>query len=328
MINNNQLLNRLPNFEPSYETFAHKTVPPSYNLGLAIPVGRKYYAWFSFQRGKDVCYLMEINREKKIGKITAIDIPATAAPLAVGTILYGTILESPSPTDIFIIEDIYCYQGTSLAKIPFGEKLGFIHALLTSHTFTTIAFYLPIMWYRDDDNYSQFTAKTAYQIHHIQYRELHKVSPFLNVETQVSRPIESIVQSIAIRTEPKYDFHKPQYRKSTVFSVKADIQFDIYHLYAMSANGTAYYGTAYITNLKTSKFMNALFRNIRENQNLDYIEESDDEDDFQDIKPDKYVDLEKTVLIECSFHPKFKKWMPDHVVETGPIVNMDQLCRN
>ena len=49
----------------------------------------------------------------------------------------------------------------------------------------------------------------------------------------------------------------------------------------------------YIPDYKTSVMLNKIFRKIRENDNLDYIEESDDEDDFQNTEPDKYVDLKK-----------------------------------
>jgi len=56
--------------------------------------------------------------------------------------------------------------------------------------------------------------------------------------------------------------------------------------------------------------MNSMFRNIKENQNLDAIEESDDEDDFQNMRIDKYVDLKKTIAMECYFQPKFKRWIP------------------
>ena len=35
--------------------------------------------------------------------------------------------------------------------------------------------------------------------------------------------------------------------------------------------------------------MNTLFRNIKENQNLDALEESDDEEEFENISLDKFV---------------------------------------
>jgi hypothetical protein len=124
------------------------------------------------------------------------------------------------------------------------------------------------------------------------------------------------------------NFAKPQYRETTVFRVKADVQFDIYHLYAFGKQSSMVYcGVAYIPDMKTSFFMNGLFRNIKENRNLDYIEESDDEDDFQDTRTDKYVDLSKILTMECQFHPKFKRWVPTRVLEQGSkaVVHIQQL---
>jgi hypothetical protein len=62
--------------------------------------------------------------------------------------------------------------------------------------------------------------------------------------------------------------------------------------------------------------MNSLFRRIKENQNLDAIEESDDEEEFENISFDKYVDLTKELLMEFRFHNKFKKWVPMRVVDS------------
>lgn len=50
---------------------------------------------------------------------------------------------------------------------------------------------------------------------------------------------------------------------------------------------------AAIPDYKTSVFMNALFRNIKENRSLDALEESDDEDEFENTNIDKFVDLTK-----------------------------------
>jgi len=56
--------------------------------------------------------------------------------------------------------------------------------------------------------------------------------------------------------------------------------------------------------------MNKLFRNIKENNNLDSLEESDDEDEFENEKEDKYVYLDREYNIVCSYNYKFKKWVP------------------
>jgi hypothetical protein len=74
--------------------------------------------------------------------------------------------------------------------------------------------------------------------------------------------------------------------------------------------------------------MNGLFRNIRENKNLDYIEESDDEEDFQNTSIDKYVNIEKVLLIECVFNKKFKKWTPVRIADPkSKIVHISKLIK-
>jgi hypothetical protein len=70
--------------------------------------------------------------------------------------------------------------------------------------------------------------------------------------------------------------------------------------------------------------MNSLFRNIKENQNIDYIEESEDEEEFENIYEDKFVDLDKVLLIECTFNWKFKRWIPKRVRESVQVPTIDQ----
>jgi hypothetical protein len=60
--------------------------------------------------------------------------------------------------------------------------------------------------------------------------------------------------------------------------------------------------------------MNALFRKIKENVNLDSLEESDDDEEFEDDRIDKYVYLEKELKMKCQLNPKFKKWVPKSLV--------------
>ena len=62
------LMRRFPEFELSYETISHNKVSDLYDVCLAIPTGKKCCAWFTFHQDKNVCYLFELNREKKITK--------------------------------------------------------------------------------------------------------------------------------------------------------------------------------------------------------------------------------------------------------------------
>lgn len=114
--------------------------------------------------------------------------------------------------------------------------------------------------------------------------------------------------------------------KTAVFHVKADLQNDVYHLYA---NNNVYVNIAYIGSIALSKYMNSLFRNIRENDNIDYGEESEDEDTFQNVRPDKYVDLQKSYNMNCVYHAKFKKWVPVNVVpQVAKCVDISLLVNN
>ncbi len=100
-------------------------------------------------------------------------------------------------------------------------------------------------------------------------------------------------------------------KKEIVFLVRPDIQNDIYHLYSIINGGKEeYYGIACIPDYKCSVMMNQLFRNIKENQNLDALEESDDEEEFQNDRDDRFVHLDRSYRMICQFNYKFKKWFP------------------
>jgi hypothetical protein len=97
---------------------------------------------------------------------------------------------------------------------------------------------------------------------------------------------------------------------NAVFKITPDIQSDIYNLFVYKDGKEEFYDYAFISDYETSVLMNKLFRNIKENNNLDALEESDDEDDFENNKIDKYVYLDRSAIMNCKFNYKFKKWMP------------------
>jgi hypothetical protein len=168
------------------------------------------------------------------------------------------------------------------------------------------------------------------QFHHIQYRCLEKIAPYLNVfptKKGFATATSAVVIKDYLLPWRHAVFSKPQYRLGTVFVVRADIQFDIYRLFAYGGNKSeVYYGVACIPNYKTSVMMNRLFRRIPENECLDAAEESEDEADFENVEPDKYVDLAKELMMEFRFHLKWKKWVPVRVVDRRQkVVHISQL---
>lgn len=95
-----------------------------------------------------------------------------------------------------------------------------------------------------------------------------------------------------------------------ILIVKPDIQNDIYKLYYIKNNEETFLDYAYVMSYEQSVMLNNIFRIIKENENLDLLEESDSEDEFENINIDKYVKLDKKVIMECELNKRFKRWMP------------------
>lgn len=337
--------NDYPNIEFSYETITNKKISTSYDVCLAIPQAKKYVVWFSNCGEKNVCRLMEMNRYKKISISSLITTSNTMSNIYLGTILFGSINNDNSNNNFFVIEDILTFQGVSLRNIVFGIKLGLIEQFLKTQGLssfnkpeepfikTGLSFFLPVFWKSHlNEEINLVPSKIiSYPLHHIQYRSLKAIVPYLNVflnnrgifpwDEENNNQIKSNYydtkqrsNSYPIRTN--YSNNNYMNHGKCTFIVIADTQNDIYHLFASSLDKAAiYYDIAYIPNYKNSVYMNSLFRNIKENSNLDNIEESDDEDDFEDVRENKYVDLELKLFMDCVYHKKFKKWVPIKVVD-------------
>ena len=259
----------------------------------------------------------------------------TPAKYKLGTILYGTLYEhqrtgEDAPLKIFIAEDIYYHCGVNLSNLCFGDRIGFLRNFITDTGSSDIV--LPIMWHVEAGKEQspiiphEYAKQMAYAAHHIQYREIRRVAPYINVAipkkgampTSGSVPISSakVAQKIkatsVMNAIPRFDFSKPAYRYPAIFNITADPQLDLYHLYAYGGPSSepVYCGLACIQSLKTSVFMNKLFRRIRENSNLDLAEESEDETDFENTDTHKYVNLDVILPIECAFNNRHKKWTP------------------
>ena len=147
-----------------------------------------------------------------------------------------------------------------------------------------MVFGLPLM----ENNYYRLLEKLnnlPYIPYCIQHRWLHKKGSYIN---QI--------------------IHQKYY---AIFQVHPSICTEIYNLYCLDDKKSIFkYGVAHIPNYKTSVLMNNLFREIKENKNLDALEESDDEEEFQNIELDKYVYLERVFNMTCVYNKKYNRWVP------------------
>jgi len=337
------ILQRFPKFELSYETISHKKVSAkNASVVMAIPLGKKYFIWHTYEPpSRPVCYLIGLNKDKcPISAEPIMDLPERPADkFHHGTIIYGTLYETSTSRN-FIAEDIYSFCGINLAKLPFGNKIAFLKEYVEA---TRPYCVLPMMWFANageeqthqiPDNIAQ---QTAYTVHHVQYREIYQISPYVNVPIpkkgcSATNPVidssaatKKLTTTAILKPVPRFDFRKLQFRYPAVFNIMADAQLDLYHLYT---HDNSYCGLAGIQTLKTSMFMNGLFRRIRENSNLDLAEESEDEDDFQNTDCNKYVHLDRVIPIRCVFNLKHKKWVPTSVAgENSVVVRLDDLVQ-
>jgi hypothetical protein len=273
------IITRMPIIELSYETNSHKKDNFSYKIGLAIPIGKKYYAWITYDEyGEDVIYMMEINREHKIAKVYKTPrIGNGSLQFELGTIFYGTVLDGKP---VFLIEDILYDCGISTKHFLFPHKMLRTADFIREHLAKTIHFALPVIWERKMVDNSHIPDNIGYPVHHIQYRCPDKIAPFINIlsnkplinidgnlvtSSNNSTPLKKeIREPMSYKCNYRADFNRPQYRMSTIFLVKADLAADIYRLFAYGRNKTReYYGIAYIGSYETSVFMNRLFRHIK-----------------------------------------------------------------
>jgi hypothetical protein len=279
-----QLLVRFPHLELSYENILHKKVYA--DVYMLIPTGQKAFVWFTYWQDKNVCFLLRLNEKNNICDITPYP-TCFASSLALNTVIYGTVFVNNNLTH-FSCENLFYYKNNYLDKTPFLEKLRFLQDIFATelkqvaYTQEFLTLGLPVM----KSNYDQLLAAVNGLPYGAQgVRFCHAAQNY----------------SLGL-----YKFNKPVVQEG-IFTVKATIDADIYHLYDAD---NVFSGTAFVPSYKSSVFLNSLFRRIRENINLDYLEESEDEMDYEDTSIDKFVDLDKSYKMRCVYNRRFRKWQP------------------
>lgn len=305
------ILHSFPNIELSYETIVHKKVY-DFDYIMVIPEGKKFFAWFTIFKDQNVCMILEISDNKQINDIEIVPCCfKDSLCYGIGTIFYGTIFNKNSMR-FFTIEDVFYCGGTiinnrnSLKKMYF-LKMAFENELRQLAYFkNSVVFGLPLM----KGNLESILKEVDF---------LHYKIKSLNFIKAEGNQIKVFAYT---KSHNFYNYGNDNKREK-VFKVKPDIQNDIYHLYTYDDN---FEGIVYISNYECSVMMNKLFRNIKENGNLDALEESDDEEEFQDDRLDKFVYLDRTYNMMCKYNYKFKKWEPIRVAhKSEKVVNKKDL---
>ena len=315
------ILSEFPSIKLSYETQVHKKVYDSHVI-LAIPDGIRHYAWFTTYNNANVCWLLELSHLNKIVNVASC-ITSFSDKLSYGTILYGTLFNRLS-NPCFSVEDMFYYKGKDLQEHSYLQKLELMNEMFSLEMSPTtifnkqLVFGLPFM----DTNFTNVLTSIEtldYKSSFIQFRYLEgpKTNQYYTMNYIKPRTQYIDKNSLASNTTITNKFSK--FNKA-VFKIIPEIQNDIYNLYTLENGEYVFYDIAYIPTYLSSVMMNKLFRNIKENQNLDALEESDSEDEFENNNADKHVFLERTFFMNCEYNYKFKKWVPVKVANEGTIV--------
>jgi hypothetical protein len=309
------------NMKLSYENIVHKKVLNA-SLIIIIPQGKKCFVWFTTTpEDKSICYIL-IQDKTKITEIYQVENVSFHFSLSYGTIFYGTMFHYQKQV-FFTIEDIFYNQGIFLLKETFCQKLMIIKKILDKKIIqsdkpiknNSIKFGIPFITNKEEE-LKEIWKTIPYKIYCILFRK-----------KEEKEDKEMVFKMFPPLEKSFLNEKNSNIRKEIVFKVRPDIQNDIYHLFCLDHNNEEYYyDIAYIPDYKSSIYMSRLFRKIKENENLDTLEESDEEEEFENEKEDCFVYLEREYSMECIFHPKFKKWVPIKITKTStPLVNIKDL---
>lgn len=293
------IVNDFPKFEPFYDLLTHKNVSDA-DVISAIPEGKKCFAWFTTYGSNDVCFILEHDEQFNILNAKII-LTSFNYKLAFGTILQGILFYNKQYNiTCFSIDDIYHYKGNSIVNCNYAQRLATIKQLLETDMCQIalnkdfVIFGLPFM-----SNNFETVLNESFSL------------PY--VVSQLKFKLFKSKKSYIMKYFKPKQYNK-QYQKA-IFKITPDIEPDIYNLLVYNNGKEEFYDFAFIPDFKTSVMMNKLFRKIKENDNLDLLEESDDEEEFQNCSEDKFVYLDRSFKMECEYNNKFKKWQPIKLVD-------------
>jgi hypothetical protein len=293
------IISQFPTFDLCYEEHFRSKVqsPPGKTLYLAIPKGTKCFAWFRLYQGLPTCIIMERDKCRNyIGDVNILH-ACFDEMLCIGTIIHGVIVKTQKQ-QYFLMDDVYYYKGVFIGNKPPRIKLKYMEFFLASTKLASyssrfIVFVLPLMNISRQGLIEAFD-NLNYIIYCIQHRTINEFRPYKNERYVLD--------------------------KNVVLLVRPGTQNDIYRFYCSFLKTEVEDGTLNIPDYKTSVMMNSLFRNIKENANLDTLEESDSEDDFENIDENKYI-LLKEQCMQCTFNQKIKRWEPVKISQSTNLTN-------
>ena len=294
-----KMLRKFPDIKLSYDRLLHKKVfAQAYIL---IPSGKNCIIWFTYYNNKNVAIKLMLDSTGRITNLEPI-IMCFSDKLAYGTVIYGTYFKFNDKM-MFSIEDLHYYKGKNVEHVSFIERLKLYTDLfkeIKNTDYSGLTLGMPVIT-KSYAEAEKTISKIPYNINNILFYNLNDCSSL------------------------GYYKNKQNYIRHAQLKVRATIEADIYNLYCMNNNKEEFFDIAMIPSYKKSVELNSYFRFIKENDNLDLLEESDDEEEFENTLQNKFVDLEKEIIMDCIYMPRFNKWVPIKCIDTNNITCKKEL---
>lgn len=289
-VNNNTILNNIKTNDIGYY--------------IIKPFGRKCYLWFTYIDNKFLSLIKFVNDND----FYSVNLNFDNTLSYNNVLLYGYFFNQNN-VNYFVIDNIVNYNNYNYVlktKEYNIENVFKIYTVLFKHCVNSSNNYLQIHIPYITDDYN----KLFNNIYSLAYKP-HSISLW-NSNKNIGHYILNNSNNIS----------------EVIFKVTANPNHDTYNLYCVNKGNFEYHNRCLVRDYKLSKYMNSLFRNIVENKNLDLLEESEDEDDFENIDENKYVYLDKYYYFKCTYNKRFKKWVPKIIVDKpnfNDIVTKKQL---
>ena len=306
----------LPSFELSYGLDRHSKVAP--DLFMLAPKGQRVIIAFLSRPDGDSCYICKLDRHSNVCRYTRV-LASFSRELCAGTLLYGVIPSLGScGSNIVLIEDVIHWMGKPVTRDNLVRKCAILEELFQRHLGAApstryLDFALPV-WANSLEDARSLSASLGY--------EARAILGFSS-RARGMRPLAAtqFQEPVAVSRVPSP--MKAQILDQAVLVCKALEAQDSYALFARAERGELVSaGHAAVNTIATSVLLNGIFRRIKENSNLDLLEESDSDDEFECVAPDKYVDLNKSVVMMCSFNSMQAAWAPVSVAPPGEPVSL------
>ena len=295
------LVSELPSFSLDAPTRVATRVF-GYDCCYAIPKGRECLGWWRDTDCGPACHLLWL--DKKRGGIAGAErrLSSFDYTIAAGTIVSGVAVLVKSRT-FFCITDVHQYGGKMLTDYDWATRSSCISALLSR-----------LNPYNYTDQFVTFSAPVSATT----YKELSPKIKELPYDTADIRYTAKGWGPGKIRL-----FSKPKPSAEElmqVFTVIPHVEQDVYELKCLASSLNIRY--AAVQTFAESIVLNKLFRRIRENDDIDLAEMSEDEGDFENVDPRKFVQS-RSLRMECMYVKRLRKWRPLKVTRDPESTNKD-----